>query len=46
MRRWEDARIEEAAFWEKLEEAELAIGSTEKFLPLFKETVSRVSQVS
>ncbi|XP_066478854.1 protein BCAP isoform X2 [Tiliqua scincoides] len=41
---WEDARIEEAAFRKKLQEAELAIGSAEMFLPSFKETISRVTQ--
>ncbi|XP_066478858.1 protein BCAP isoform X5 [Tiliqua scincoides] len=44
VRWWEDARIEEAAFRKKLQEAELAIGSAEMFLPSFKETISRVTQ--
>ncbi|XP_066478856.1 protein BCAP isoform X3 [Tiliqua scincoides] len=43
---WEDARIEEAAFRKKLQEAELAIGSAEMFLPSFKETISRVTQIN
>ncbi|XP_053101248.1 protein BCAP isoform X2 [Hemicordylus capensis] len=40
---WEDAITEEVAFRKKLQEAELAIGSAEMFLPSFKETLSRIT---
>ncbi|XP_053101249.1 protein BCAP isoform X3 [Hemicordylus capensis] len=43
---WEDAITEEVAFRKKLQEAELAIGSAEMFLPSFKETLSRITTIN
>uniref|UniRef100_A0A8D0DVH6 Outer dense fiber of sperm tails 2 like n=2 Tax=Salvator merianae TaxID=96440 RepID=A0A8D0DVH6_SALMN len=40
----EEAVNDEIAFREQLYEAELAIGSAEMFLPLFKETLDRISK--
>lgn len=42
----EDAINENVAFRKKLQEAELAIGSAEMFLPSFKETLDRITKVS